>query len=309
MGCMWGGYECIVELFTKEQIMKKSLKAALAAVCLIAAGAFFMGCSSPSGGSGFTPKYAVGDIVMNDGTKVAYSVAKDYSGDDLTNLQSKAVAVIFRADTESKPALGVGIKHERNGLAWCKDSNVNGYNVNFTDTVVTPEGEAGSLTFTGKTDGSDNFMIMAKTLENTQGITNDTGLYKDGDNYVLPVKNETAGSDYLTLKTNYPAFEFAYYYGKNGHNITSGSTFENGWYLPSLSELNDIYQANKTDNVIENALYITDGNKFDDSNYWSSSQYASGNYIACNFNFNNGGWSSEYRKKGNFFVCAVRAFN
>lgn len=294
--------------------MKKSFKVALVAVCLMAAGAFFMGCSSPAGGDGGSswngPKYAVGDIVLNDGTKVAYSVAKDYSGDDLTNLQSKTVAVIFKADTESKPALGVGIKHNRNGLAWCKDSDVNGYNVNFTDTVVTPEGEAGSLTFTGKTDGSDNFMIMARTLENTQSITNDTGLYKDGDNYALPAKDESTDSDYLTLKTNYPAFEFAYYYGKNsGHNIKTGSAFENGWYLPSLSELNDIYQANKTDNVIENALDVTDGNKFDGLNYWSSSQYASYDNIASRLDFSSGAWDYYDKDIDYNYVCAVRAFN
>lgn len=288
--------------------MKKTLFTVLAASVLALA---LTGCSSATGGGGSssTPKYAVGDIVLNDGTKVAYSVAKEYSGDDLTNLQSKAVAVIFRADTESKPALGVGIKHKKSGLEWCKDSDVNGYNVKFTDTVVTPEGEAGSLTFTGKTDGSDNFMIMARTLENTQGITNDTGLYIDGDNYVIPEKDYGKGIPYTVLKGNYSAFEFAYYYGKNeGHNITSGSTFENGWYLPSESELNDIYQANKTDNVIENALGVTGGNKFDGSYYWSSSQYASSDGYACVLNFLNGGWNYFYKLNGSY-VCAVRAFN
>ena len=129
--------------------MKKSLKVALAAVCLIAACAFFMGCSSPSGG-GYTPKYAVGDIVLNDGTKVAYSVAKDYAdgSQELTDLQAKAIAVIFRADTENKPSLGVGIKQKSDGLEWCiKDAA--GYDFKFTDTFCEPdEGtEAPNLTF------------------------------------------------------------------------------------------------------------------------------------------------------------------
>ncbi|WP_407399497.1 DUF1566 domain-containing protein, partial [Treponema sp.] len=117
------------------------------------------------------------------------------------------------------------------------------------------------------------------------------------------------GSDYSTLKTNYPAFEFAYYYGKNGHNITSGSTFENGWYLPSESELNDIYQANKTDNVIEKALGVTGGNKFNGSNYWSSSQYASFDSYAYALNFYDGGWYFDYKYGTYDYVCAVRAFN
>ena len=76
--------------------------------------------------------------------------------------------------TEGNKTLGVGIKHEY--LKWCKDSNVNGYNVKFTDTVVNFNGVAGSLTFTGKTDGNKNLMIMARTLDNTQGTENDTGL-------------------------------------------------------------------------------------------------------------------------------------
>ena len=219
--------------------MKKTLFTVLTASVLALA---LTGCSSPAGGGNTPPvtyigkktpgtTLAVGDIVFNDGSATSYSEIAARTTAECTDAEkAAAIAVIFRVGdgTEGNKTLGVGIKHERNGLRWCKNSNVNGYNVNFSDTVVTPEGVSGSLTFTGKTDGSDNFMIMARTLENTQGITNDTGL-KSSNNYVLPVKDETAGSDYSTLKTNYPAFEFAYYYGKNeGHNITSGSTFENG---------------------------------------------------------------------------------
>lgn len=299
--------------------MKKTLFTVLAASVLALA---LTGCSSATGGGNTPPvsyigtktpgtTLAVGDIVFNDGSATSYSEIAARTTAECTDAEkAAAIAVIFRVGdgAEGNKTLGVGIKLNKRFLAWCKDSNVNGYNVNFADTVVTPEGEAGSLTFTGKTDGSDNFMIMARTLDN-QG-KNDTGL-KSSNNYTLPAKDESTGSDYSTLKTNYPAFEFAYYYGKNGHNITSGSTFENGWYLPSESELNDIYQANKTDNIVENALGVTTGgDNFEGFFYLSSSQFASYNCVAAyNFSLILGVCCTSPKDFENFYVCAVRAFN
>lgn len=297
--------------------MKKSLKVALAAVCFIAAGAFFMGCSSSADG-GFTPKYAVGDIVLNDGTKLAYSVAKDYADDsqELKDLKKNAVAVIFRADTESAPALGVGIKHETNGLAWCiKDAA--GYETKFTDTVSRPDKgtEIGSFTFKNcpNTDGSKNLAKIVRAL--MKADKNDTNLLADKNLNVTLLEKAYGmlpNKYYQDFKTNYPAFEFAYYYGKNeGHN-TIGSDFENDWYLPSISELNDIYQANKTGNgVIDEALEKTGGNKFVDY-YWSSSQssFGSMNCYALGFYFFNGSPIDWYKDDNeNFYTCAVRAFN
>lgn len=57
---------------------------------------------------------------------------KNYTGSDLDELKSKAIAVIFRADTASKKALGVGLKHNRSGLAWCT-SDANAYKLNFNN--------------------------------------------------------------------------------------------------------------------------------------------------------------------------------
>ena len=107
---------------------------------------------------------AVGDIVFNDGSATPYSKIDERTEKECTKEEkAAAIAVIFRVGdgTEGNKTLGVGIKHEY--LKWCKDSNVNGYNVKFTDTVVNFNGVAGSLTFTGKTDGNKNLMIMART--------------------------------------------------------------------------------------------------------------------------------------------------
>ena len=325
--------------------VKKSFVRALSTVCLFAAGAFFMGCANPSGGndgsgngssnSGFgtgsgsgtggkTPPVtyigrktpgtvlAVGDIVFNDGSATSYSVIDARTDKKCTDAEkAAAIAVIFRVGdgTEGNKTLGVGIKHERNGLAWCKDSSIKGYSTNFTETVCDPDvgTEAPSLTFKNSpnTDGSKNLGKMVLQM----GDDDDTKLtvLKSGKLLLIDKK---ASTYYTNFKKNYPAFEFAYYYGLNyGHNITSGSDFENGWYLPSLSELNDIYQANKTGKVIENALGATGGNKFEGSSYWSSSQYASNVNYAYELCFYDGNRYNNVKVNNTISVCAVRAFN
>ncbi|MCQ2601021.1 MAG: hypothetical protein MJ184_06640, partial [Treponema sp.] len=85
--------------------MKKNLFSMLVISVLALA---FVGCADPSsaGGSSYSAKYTVGDIILNDGSKVNYETAKNYTGSDLEGLKDKAIAVIFRADTASKKALG-----------------------------------------------------------------------------------------------------------------------------------------------------------------------------------------------------------
>ena len=88
-----------------------------------------VGCQQPSSGgdSGSVAvdwsKAAVGYIVLTDGTFVS---------PDNFNTGMTAAAVIVRAKSEYKPALGVGIHHNRTGLAWCTN-DANAYNVKITD--------------------------------------------------------------------------------------------------------------------------------------------------------------------------------
>ena len=70
----------------------------------------------------YTPKYSVGDFVLKDGSMLSK---------DNTPESNKVAAVIVRADTSTKPALGVGIVHNKSGLAWCTKSAA-GYNTNIT---------------------------------------------------------------------------------------------------------------------------------------------------------------------------------
>ena len=70
----------------------------------------------------YTPKYSVGDFILKDGTILSK---------DKTPESGTVAAVIVRADTLTKPALGVGIVHNRSGLAWCT-SSAKGYSTNIT---------------------------------------------------------------------------------------------------------------------------------------------------------------------------------
>lgn len=264
--------------------MKKSnLVKAFAVMAIMAAGAFFVGCADPSsaGGSSYSAKYAVGDIILNDGSKVNYETAKNYTGNDLDELKAKAIAVIFRADTASKKALGVGLKHDRNGLAWCTTS-AKAYNKNIEAIKCPATGSYGNLTFTDDTDGSDNLEQIASFLTE-KGLTDDT-----------------TGTD---ADTRYPAFYFAKNYKTTETNLTSA--YENGWYLPTVAELFDIWKVKAT---VDAASSLCGGSQFGTSFYWSSSQYASSDNIASKLNFNGGDWVN-YAKFATGYVCAVRAFN
>ena len=241
----------------------------------------FVGCTNPAGGSTYSAKYAVGDIILNDGSKVNYETAKNYTGSDLDGLKSKAIAVIFRADTASKKALGVGLKHNRSGLAWCT-SDANAYNKNIETIQCPPSRDASNLTFTVDTDGSDNLEQIASFLK-TAGLADDT-----------------TGTD---ADKRYPAFYFAKNYKTTATNL--GAAYENGWYLPTVAELFDIWKVKAT---VDAASSLCGGSQFGNSYYWSSSQYASHGNNAYVLVFSKGDWNYDY-KDASICVCAVRAFN
>ena len=170
---------------------------------------------------------------------------KKYTDSDLDGLKSKAIAVIFRADTASKKALGVGLKHSISGLAWCT-SDAKAFNKNIETIQCPVSGDAGNLTFTVDTDGSDNLEQIASFLT-TAELENDT-----------------------TDASKYPAFYFAKNYKTTATNL--GAAYENGWYLPTVAELFDIWKVKAT---VDAASSLCGGSQFGDSYYWSSSQYAS----------------------------------
>lgn len=124
--------------------------------------------------------YVVGDIVFNDGSATPYAEIDARTENDMTtgkkikeNEQNAAIAVIFYvgtglnsgSDTGSR-TLGVGLKHDRDGLAWCASSSVDGYSINITTIQCTPYGDAGHLTFDGDKNGSNNYEQMEAFFRN-----------------------------------------------------------------------------------------------------------------------------------------------
>ena len=155
------------------------------------------GCSDPSSGTGNSgvdySKYQVGDFVLKDGTILSK---------DKTPEKDTVAAVIVRADTLTKPALGVGIVHNnQSGFKWCKKSAA-GYNTNITAL----QGDKTSDYMDGR-DGWD--------------------------------KLKAACSDAESNPEKYPAWNYSLTYAKN--NGLTGD-LATGWYLPTVAELYTIYQ-------------------------------------------------------------------
>ena len=98
----------------------------------------------------YTPKYSVGDFVLKNGT----ILSKDETPESGT-----VAAVIVRAATDDKPAIGVGIVHNRIGLKWCTSSAA-GYNKNITALQ--------GYKTTGYMDGSDGWEILKEACSDAE---------------------------------------------------------------------------------------------------------------------------------------------
>ena len=247
----------------------------------------------------------VGDIVFNDGSATPYTSDLTLSEEQ----KAAAIAIIFYKgtdlnsdyDTTTSRTLGVGLKHNKTGLAWCTDS-ASAYEVNITTIQCPPSGNTGELTFTEDRNGSDNLEQIARFLAATAGFTPAEG-----------VPDDTA------TEANYPAFYFAKNYSTTATNL--GDSYKDGWYLPSIAELFQIYANGKGANKafdIDAASALCGGDSFGNV-YWSSSQSASLDKWAYLLWFDNGFWSGDNRnwdyrpcdEKPYYFgdVCAVRSFN
>ncbi|MBQ3670580.1 MAG: DUF1566 domain-containing protein, partial [Treponema sp.] len=111
------------------------------------------------------------------------------------------------------------------------------------------------------------------------------------------------GNDYS--EENYPAW-----YWIENYAATAGLTgaYASGWYMPSIKELCDLYNAK---GAVNNSIDKTGGTQMSDSRYWSSSQDASYSGLAWLVNFGSGNLFNTplyvYKNSANS-VCAVRAF-
>ncbi len=195
---------------------------------------------------------AVGDIVFTDGSATPYSATLTLTDDQ----KNAAVAVIYKVvGTDS---YGVGLV-QASDKTWCS-SSANGFS-KIDDIICTPSGTAANYTFESNadTDGSNN---LAKIGE--AGATDDTG-----------------------NAANYPAFYFAINYKEQDYSHVNGTRYASGWYLPSVSELYDIWS--KKNDVNNSLAKCGDNcNSLSNSSYWSSSQVSNLDNSAYTLSFQNG---------------------
>ena len=78
---------------------------------------------------------------------------------------------------------------------------------------------------------------------------------------------------------------FAKNYKTTATNLEAA--YENGWYLPTVAELFDIWKVKAT---VDAASSLCGGSQFGNSYYRSSSQYASNVNYACLLDFYGGDW-------------------
>lgn len=179
---------------------------------------------------------------------------------------SKAFGVIASTTYGGGVGKAVGLQ-KGTGLMWAPNGTT-GYNKNFTEIQGT--------TTSGDMDGSDNW------------------------DYICSV--DPTGS--ANAATNYPAFNFANTYGQSAG--LTGTDYEEGWYLPAIAELYDVY-TNR--HIVRESLSAVGGaDTIVVSYYWSSSQYAFSNSRACGLYFSDGNVGYNY-KDYDYNVLVVQAFN
>ena len=231
----------------------------------------------------------VGDIVFNDGSATPYTELAS-----LTNAQkAKAIAIIFYkgtglndgADTSTERTLGVSLIQHRTGVEWCNNGNAQNMNITSIECIPDAGGSTGNYTFenTNKRNGSNNFAKISAFL-----AAAGTGL------------------DDTTNAIFYPLFYFFENTSKYSETL-SGSIYANGWYIPSLAELYQLYVCRKNVFNIGSVSEALGGQDFDDD-YWSSSQYDEAAHQVSILNLATGQYTSMDKDVNVCYACVIHEF-
>ena len=186
--------------------------------------------------------YAIGDVLLNDGTIIPYNAEKI----SFTEEQKKRAVAVMYGNEYGIPAGWLGIYNSCGGAnsgkyAWATGST--GTGTIFDDIICSADGTINISgedipTFSGDFDGSDNWDYI-KSID-PEGIK-------------FP-------------SNNYPAFDYAQKYASR-FGLTG--EYASRWYIPSLSELYYIYRSKTKLNAVLHAL---GGIELYSEDYWSSSQ-------------------------------------
>ena len=221
--------------------------------------------------------YTVGKIVLANNTLVD----KDsYTGIDSNN---PPVGIICGSSSYKVPLM-IALHTSDSDLVWAKDGST-GYTTKFDDIFCTSSakgsGAAQTATFTGDTDGSDNW------------------------EYIKSI--DPAGA--ADAATNYPAFHWVNQYNTQYAAQLGGTNF--AWYMPTLAELCEVYKNRAVINESLTKIRGLDSNYADESLgtswYWSSSQpsnfYKSAWYVDFGY-----GYVDSYTKYSSNRVCCLSGF-
>ena len=223
----------------------------------------------------YSTDYEVGKIVLANNTLVD----KDsYTAIDPSN---PPVAIIC-GDLYEVPRM-IALHASGSLLRWAKDGSA-GYTTKFEGIICEPSitglGTAQVATFTGDTDGSDNWAYI-KSID-------------------------PAGA--ADAATNYPAFHWVNQYNTQYAAQLGGTNF--AWYMPSLAELCEVYKNRAVINESLTKIRGLDSNYADESLgtswYWSS-QYSGSNSYAWYVDFSDGNMGNLSKDEYNR-VCCLAGF-
>ena len=216
-----------------------------------------------------------GKIVLADGTLA--------DKDSFTAIDTNNPPVAVVCGTNPYGAAFAVALHKGTYLEWAKNGTT-GYKTEFKGIICTPSvagsGAAAMATFTGDTEGSDNW------------------------DYICSVDSEGTAN----AAVNYPAFNWV-----NTYNTTYASQLGSArpaWYMPSIAELCQVYKNKEAVNESLSKINGLDSGYADVSLgtgwYWSSSQ-DSLNLSAWLAYFGSGILYYNFKFNGNY-VCCIAGF-
>jgi len=221
-------------------------------------------------------------------------------------LHAKSAETVSGGITESDPVFGAWDKSTGISITESQISDLNHFTTaDETDPTVTTysvgDFAQGGIVFWVDETGQHGLVCAKEDQDGGGGIQWHNGSYTDteahGDgicsgemNTMLIIANQGSNSD------NYAAGVCANY------TVTEGGITYGDWYLPSIEELNMMYQ-NK--GIIDPTALETGGNAFNSSYYWSSTEYFTNSAWFRDFG---GGSQSGGYKDIKARVRAVRAF-
>ena len=226
----------------------------------------------------YSTGYEVGKIVL------ANKALVDKDGYAI-NSTNPPVGIICGSNSYGVPQM-IALHTSGSDLKWAKNGST-GYNTKFEGIICRPSqtgsGAAETATFTGDSDGSDNWEYIKQ--------------------------QDPAGA--ADAATNYPAFHWVNQYNTQYAAQLGGTNF--AWYMPSLAELCEVYKnKNKINASLKTIHDASGGSAYADESlgtnyYWSSSQDSYNDYYAWGVDFGDGYVGYDY-KGSNFRVCCLSGF-